>query len=70
MRTTIEIDDNLIEEASRLSGLKTKRVVVDEALREFVRARYRQELISMIGSPEFDIDITPEQLDELRGKPR
>jgi Arc/MetJ family transcription regulator len=32
MRTNIEIDDRLIEEALRLTGLKTKRAVVEEGL--------------------------------------
>lgn len=38
MRTNIEIDDKLMKEAQKASGLKTKREVVDAALRQFVRA--------------------------------
>jgi Arc/MetJ family transcription regulator len=41
MRTNIEIDDRLIREALRLTGLRTKREAVDLALRELV-ARHRQ----------------------------
>ena len=37
MRTNIEIDDHLIEEAQQLTGLKTKREVVDAALRMLIR---------------------------------
>ena len=35
-RTTIEIDDGLIEEAMRLTGATTKREAVDIALRRLV----------------------------------
>jgi Arc/MetJ family transcription regulator len=37
VRTNIEIDDHLIEEAQQLTGLKTKREVVDAALRMLIR---------------------------------
>jgi len=42
MRTTMVIDDELMREALRVSGLKTKREVVEEGLRTLVRLR-RQE---------------------------
>jgi Arc/MetJ family transcription regulator len=41
MRTNIEIDDRLMREVQRLTGLGTKRETVDFALREVV-ARHRQ----------------------------
>jgi Arc/MetJ family transcription regulator len=41
MRTNIEIDDRLMREALKLTGLRTKREAVDLALRELV-ARHRQ----------------------------
>ena len=41
MRTNIEIDDRLMREVLRLTGLRTKREAVDFALRELV-ARHRQ----------------------------
>lgn len=37
MRTNIDIDDNLIEELMSLTGAKTKKQVVDEALRDHLR---------------------------------
>lgn len=42
MRTNIVIDDRLIGEAMAASGLKTKRAVVEEALRRMVALK-RQE---------------------------
>jgi len=41
VRTNIEIDDRLMREALRLTGVRTKREAVDLALRELV-ARHRQ----------------------------
>ena len=35
-RTNIELDDQLVEQAMRLTGAKTKREVVDIALRRLV----------------------------------
>lgn len=37
MRTNIEIDDKLMRQALKASGLKTKREVVEAALRQFVQ---------------------------------
>ena len=42
MRTNIEIDDELLAQAMKASGLKTKRATVEEALRRLVR-QYRQK---------------------------
>lgn len=44
MRTNIVIDDDLIKETLRLTGLKTKREAVELGLRTLVRLR-RQERI-------------------------
>ena len=44
MRTNIEIDDELMAEAKRISGNKTKKQVVEEALKAFIRLG-RQEKI-------------------------
>jgi len=37
MRTTIDIDDTLMRKAMRLSGLTTKRAVVEAALRLLIQ---------------------------------
>jgi Arc/MetJ family transcription regulator len=37
MRTTIEIDDALMRKAMRLSGLTTKKAVVEAALRVLIK---------------------------------
>lgn len=39
MRTNIELDDELVEEAMRYSSTRTKRGLVAEALKTFVEVR-------------------------------
>lgn len=53
MRTNIEIDDVLMEQAQALSGLKTKRAVVEEALRLLVRVRRQQKVLDLAGKVEW-----------------
>lgn len=54
MRTNIVIDDALIEEAFAISNVKTKRELVDRALREFVARRRRKNLMDLYGSDGMD----------------
>lgn len=44
MRTNIVIDDDLMERALRLTGLKTKREVVELALQTLVRLRQQEQV--------------------------
>ena len=65
-RLTLEIDDSLMREALELSDAGTKTGVIEEALREFVRARRIKQLRGMIGT--YEIDLTLEDLRRMRGK--
>jgi Arc/MetJ family transcription regulator len=50
MRTNIDIDDRLLEEAMKVTGQKTKKATVEEALRLVVkRAGQRQALEELRG---------------------
>jgi Arc/MetJ family transcription regulator len=49
MRTNIVLDDDLVKEAFRHAPVKTKRQLVDLALREFVAARKRRDLRELFG---------------------
>ena len=44
MRTNIVIDDNLMSEALRATGLKTKREAVELGLRTLLRLRKQDEI--------------------------
>jgi Arc/MetJ family transcription regulator len=49
MRTNIELDDGLVAEAMRLSGARTKREVVDQALRRFVKLQRQKDITKLWG---------------------
>lgn len=53
MRTNIVIDDELMKKAMRLSGLLTKKEVVNKALHEFVQNRSRKDLKELRGKIRF-----------------
>jgi Arc/MetJ family transcription regulator len=54
MPTNLAIDDKLLDEALSISGYKTKRETVNEALREFIQRRQRLELVKLFGKVEYD----------------
>ena len=53
MRTNVVLDDDLVNEAIRLSGIKTKKEVISFALQEFVTARKRRNLLELEGRIKF-----------------
>jgi Arc/MetJ family transcription regulator len=54
MRTNIVIDDTLVEEALAVSKIRTKRELIDRALREFVARHKRKDLMDLYGSDGMD----------------
>ena len=54
MRTNIEIDDNLIEEALRVSGLKTKRAAVEAGLRALIRLGRQKKILDLAGKVHWE----------------
>lgn len=52
MRTNIVLDDELVREAQRLTGIRTKRELVAEALRSLIETRRRLELLELWGQVE------------------
>jgi Arc/MetJ family transcription regulator len=56
-RTNIEIDDDLMAKARRLTGLKTKRQIVDKALHLLVRSESRKGILRYYGSGIWKGDV-------------
>ena len=54
MPTNLNIDDELLAEALRLSGKKTKRETVDAALQEYVSRRKQRGILQLFGKLEWD----------------
>jgi Arc/MetJ family transcription regulator len=63
-RTTVEIDDKLLEEAKRATGETTTKGAVNRALEEVVKKKHTKELLALKGSGI--ISLTPEEVDEMR----
>ena len=63
-RTTLVLDEALIQQAMILAGTHTKTETVQLALRELVRARLRRELIEAAGT--FELSLTVDELLALR----
>ena len=59
MRTNIVIDDKLMKETLRLTGLKTKREAVELGLRTIVRLRKQEAIRSFRGKLKWpgDLDV-------------
>ena len=57
MRTTLDVPEQLLEEAMRLLGLKSKTDVVIVALRELIRRRRLDELKELAGAIDLEIDL-------------
>ncbi len=56
MATNLDIDPELLEEAMKLGGHRTKRAVVLEALREYVERRNQLRILELFGTVEYDAD--------------
>jgi len=61
MRTTLNIDDDALQAAMTLARGRTKTEVINEALRRFVRAKRRLQLLELQGQVEWE-----GELDDLR----
>ena len=65
MRTNIEIDDTLMHKAQRLSGLRTKRAVVEAGLQILIRLKEQEEILGLAGKVHWQEDL--DQSREGRG---
>ena len=57
MRTTLNIDDEALRAAMKFAEGRTKTEVINEALRRFVRAKKRRQLLELRGKVEWEGDI-------------
>ncbi len=57
MRTNIHIDDNLMSDAQRLSGAKTKKEAVEQGLKLLVQMHEQQSIRQLRGKLQWDSDL-------------
>jgi Arc/MetJ family transcription regulator len=56
MATNLSIDPDLIEQARKLSGERTKKAAVTKALKEFIARHEQKEIIDLFGNLDWDAD--------------
>ena len=57
MPTNLAIDDELLARALEIGGEKTKKAIVNKALREFVARREQRRLLELFGTLDWDEDF-------------
>ena len=63
MRTNIEIDDKLMKDTLRVTGLKTKREAVEFGLRTVLRLRQQEQLRQLRGKLDWQGDLNAMRVD-------
>lgn len=63
-KTTVLIDEQLLEEAKKIAGVQTIREVIEIGLHALVRQSNREALRKELGT--YDLDIALEDLETLR----
>jgi len=58
MRTNIVLDDQLVARAQKLTGIKTKRELVNEALRTLIRLHEQAEVRSLRGKLNWEGNLS------------
>lgn len=66
MRTNIDINDDLLNEAFRLSSSKTKKDLIHEALKEYINLKKRKDLTELAGKIQFQKGYDYKKTRELR----
>lgn len=66
MRTNIVLDEDLVKEAVSLTGVRTKRELVNLALKELIRSRKKKNLFDLAGKLEFREDFDHKELRNTR----
>jgi len=64
MRTTIDINEELLLEAERLTSIRMKRKLVETALQELVRQARLKQLSAMLGTTR--LNLTQRSLRRMR----
>jgi Arc/MetJ family transcription regulator len=57
MKTNIDLDERLVERAQRLTGLKTKKELVNHALSELVRREDQKAILLLRGKVSWNGDL-------------
>jgi len=65
MRTTLDIDAELIGKVVKTTGARSKKKAIEIAMKEFLRTKRRKELSDLIGNYE-EFEVTLKDLEKMR----
>jgi Arc/MetJ family transcription regulator len=65
MRTTLDIDAELINKVMKTTGAPSKKKAIETAMKEFLRTKRRKELSELIGHYE-EFGVTLKDLKKMR----
>lgn len=57
MRTTVDLPEELLEEAMRIAHTKTKRMAITLGLKELIHRKRLDDLLSLRGKIDLDLDV-------------
>lgn len=57
MRTNVVIDEKLIKKAQSYTGLRTKKEVINYALKELVKRKERKKILDLAGKLRWEGDL-------------
>ncbi|MBD1882558.1 type II toxin-antitoxin system VapB family antitoxin [Microcoleus vaginatus] len=66
MTTTVELNEEFVKEAFRLTNFKTEKELIDFALQELIRTRKKRNLLDLSGQIQFSTDYDYKALRENR----
>ena len=64
-KTTVVLDETLLQEAKDAIGAKTKKETIETALSEVVKRRQRELLIEEMGT--YNLDLEQDDIEKMRG---
>ena len=56
-RTNVVLDDKLVADCLKTTGIKTRRALVDHALRELLRHERQKRILELRGTVAWDGDL-------------
>ena len=56
-RTNVVLDDELVEACKRVTGIQTRRSVIDHALRELLRRGNQKKILALKGNVSWEGDL-------------
>jgi len=65
-KTTVVVDDELLREAMKVIGAKTKKQAISAGLKELVRRKNLEALRQEAGT--YDLTLSSEELERLRNE--